>query len=170
MHVSGRPFGNSMTFFTVCLVAYRAALVICATVSWDRFDGSLVLRNCKERAALLSFSAQNSHQNSSNDFAGLVRGSSSERTSMEAQSQRMCRILQGIVLGTHKTQTRLLTDMHTEQNISWVEAVCRLRLSTRHLLHRRKMSCEIALGLFQEREKASMVFWTYTSKTDEKRP
>jgi hypothetical protein len=31
------------------------------------------------------------------------------------------------------------------------------------------MSCEIALGLFQEREKASMVFWTYTSKTDEKR-
>jgi hypothetical protein len=23
MHVSGRPFGNSMTFFTVCLVAYR---------------------------------------------------------------------------------------------------------------------------------------------------
>jgi hypothetical protein len=63
-------------------VSSYAALVICATVSWDRFDGSLVLRNCKERAALLSFSAQNSHQNSSNDFA--VAGS--ERTSMEASA------------------------------------------------------------------------------------
>jgi hypothetical protein len=30
-------------------VSSYAALVICATVSWDRFDGSLVLRNCKER-------------------------------------------------------------------------------------------------------------------------